>query len=116
MLLVAFLAGCGGAAEGPPRIRYGRDTCAECRMIIADERFAAAAREDGRALKFDDIGCLFAYRKSHPAAEAGWVRDSSSGRWIESAAAQFVVRKDLATPMVYGITAIKKGDHDEIRA
>ena len=64
VVLTLLLAGCSQATEiKPPTIRYGEDKCADCDMIINDERFAAAAiREisagDYESLLFDDIGDL----------------------------------------------------------
>ena len=48
-----FSAGCSGlSSDKAPNIRYGKDPCAECRMIIGDERFAAAfVNEDGEGYK-----------------------------------------------------------------
>ena len=39
---LAILAATGCATEGPPTVRYGHEECAHCRMIVNDERYAAA--------------------------------------------------------------------------
>ena len=48
-LLLAPLAGCGKQGhwpEGMAEIKWDRDTCARCNMVISDPRFAAELRGD----------------------------------------------------------------------
>ena len=108
-LVVALLfAGCSGQApDKAPSVRYGKDTCAECRMIIGDKRFAAAfITTDGETIKFDDIGCLRAYEREHVVMpKQAWVHDYLSEAWIDQAKAVFVHSEDMVTPMGYGIAA-----------
>lgn len=90
----------------PPKIGYGRDICAQCRMIIEDERFACAAvSADGRYLKFDDIGCMAANERENGQALRAWTRDAEGDGWIAKEKAVFVHSKDLVTPMGYGLAA-----------
>ena len=109
LCLGAFaLSGCGPQdLFKPPKIRYGRDVCAQCRMIIQEERFACAVvSAEGRALKFDDVGCLAAYKKdSDGRTERSWVHDTGSGGWLEEDRATFVYSRDLVTPMGHGFAA-----------
>lgn len=85
----------------PPRIRYGSDVCAQCRMIIQDERFAASASADGHFQKFDDIGCLAA----HTGFLRAWVHDAATGGWLEIEKAKFTYSRDFVTPMGHGFAA-----------
>ena len=61
---VAFgLGACGGDDDdaGPPEISYGSETCDRCRMVIGEERHAAALKgDDGEWLLFDDTGEMVA--------------------------------------------------------
>ncbi len=101
-------AGCGGQdLTKPPKMFYGRDGCAQCRMIIADERFAcAAATADRRFLKFDDIGCFAAHeKKSAEHVLRSWVRNAGADEWIGKEEARFVHSPNLVTPMGYGFAA-----------
>ncbi|MBI2095920.1 MAG: nitrous oxide reductase accessory protein NosL [Candidatus Omnitrophica bacterium] len=110
----AALAGCGKTdLSRPPKIFYGRDVCARCRMIIEDQRFACAAvSADGRFQKFDDIGCLAAYKNSsEERALRSWVRDAGADVWIGTEEAHFVHSRDLATPMGYGLAAFAAGEN-----
>src|SRR5690606_10861439 len=64
------------AGDGPPNISYGSDSCAHCKMIISDARFAAAWRDtNGKVLRFDDIGCMVGMYAEQPPAHGAtfWV-------------------------------------------
>jgi len=63
-LLISILpAGCQ-KGQGLPKIRYGEETCDHCRMIISEDRFAAAYRlNSGLIKKFDDIGCAIQHQE-----------------------------------------------------
>jgi copper chaperone NosL len=106
---VLALGGCGADTGRPPSIRYGEDACARCRMIISDDRFAAAlVTRDGETMRFDDVGCLVEHeagRPSSPAAAACWVRDSTGGGWLDARAATYVRSPEGRSPMAYGLTA-----------
>jgi hypothetical protein len=66
--LAAALSGCGKSAwpEGMAEIKWDRETCPRCSMVISDRRFAAELRGGPKdtVVKFDDIGCF-----------TFWVRD-----------------------------------------
>jgi copper chaperone NosL len=108
-VMAAALAagGCGGA-DGPPTVRYGQEGCAHCRMIVNDDRFAAAlVTPGGEALKFDEVGCLVEYRGANPgAAKAEWVRGYQSGEWHDARQALYVHGPRLHTPMGSGLAAV----------
>ncbi len=109
LLALAALAGaCAHRTEPePPDIRYGRDVCAECGMIIGDDRFAAAASVAGAdPLLFDDIGCLLVYRqKRRPAWAAVWVHDYESRSWVRAEGAWFLLSPQVRSPMGWGLAA-----------
>ena len=111
---VAFsiFTGCNKPAPaGPPTIHYGRDACAECGMIISDERFAAAplATHDGepRALLFDDPGEQLRYHHAHPQAKisAAYVHDFTTKQWTDAATAHYLKSDTIDTPMGTGLVA-----------
>ena len=61
--LAAALTGCGNKGnwpDGMAEIKWDRDTCVRCSMVISDRRFAAELRggPDNTVFKFDDPGCL----------------------------------------------------------
>jgi copper chaperone NosL len=109
-LAVVLAASLGCSARDlsePPEIAYGLEECVHCRMIISDERHAAAASfPGGGAHRFDDIGCLLS------ALEAGaeeprriWVHDARSLAWLDAHSASFVIEGRESTPMGSGIVA-----------
>ena len=60
--LAATLSGCkkDNWPDSMVEIKWDRDTCVRCSMVISDRRFAAQLRggPENTAFKFDDPGCL----------------------------------------------------------
>lgn len=106
MLLLA-LAGCGDTSQGPVEIRWDRDTCERCRMLISDRHFAAQLRDrDGKPHKFDDFGDLVAWMLERDLMDQPlplWVADMEDGHWLEARQAHF--SRWRTTPMGYGFGA-----------
>lgn len=111
-VLLASLLGCGGPVEpAPPEIRYGLDECATCRMIVSEERHAAAlvAEDGGRVERFDDLGCLVLRLAERESAGAHlWVHGTDG--WLDARRAVYVHHPEQATPMGYGYRAYAPGD------
>jgi copper chaperone NosL len=107
--LCAVAAGCSGATEDrPPTLRLGEEACDHCRMLINDERFAAALlTADGETRKFDEIGCLLDYQAANTApVRRYWVRCYRSSQWLDAPHAFFVHSPQLHTPMGCGLAAV----------
>jgi copper chaperone NosL len=107
-MAAGLIAGCGQVDIcRPPTIRFGEEACASCRMIIGDERFAAAlVAPTGDALKFDDIGCLVEHEAGGLRSDAAyWVRDAVSREWLDAREARFVHSPSVASPMGFGLAA-----------
>jgi len=117
--LAAALSACGKAGpwpEGMAEIKWDRDTCVRCSMVISDRRFAAEMRGGERNIvfKFDDIGCAVIWMntkaKDYPwLAEAGtrfWVADVAGGgeRWLEARKAHYAGGR--ISPMGYNYGAL----------
>jgi len=113
VLWMLLANGCGEPeSTGPPEIRLGLDDCAECRMILSDERFAAALvlrDEHGRLQKllFDDLGCLLVHRgkTNPPEGAAEYVKDYTAGDWLELEQATLVHAPELHSPMGFAVAA-----------
>lgn len=96
---------------GPPQIRYGEHECAACRMLVSDERFAAALvlEQGGKVTKlaFDDINCVFAYLSEHPPAGTHHVytHDLETRAWLDARQAVFIRSARLETPMASQVAA-----------
>ena len=112
--LALFVAGCSGdPGTGPVAIKWDRDTCTRCNMVLSDREHSAQVRRpaaDGsrsRVHTFDDIGCAVLWLEQQPwRDQAGveiWVTDYRDGAWIDARAAHFV--RGRVTPMQYGLGA-----------
>ena len=120
-LLLAPLAACGRKdswPEGMAEIKWDRDTCARCNMVISDPRFAAQLRggEKNTAFKFDDIGCLVFWQRDKAAqfpwmaepATRMWVADStdmSGAAWLDARQAHYLGGR--LSPMGYNFAAVR---------
>lgn len=114
MPLAILVAGCNRqTAIVPPKIHYGRETCADCGMIINDAHYAAAiafrAEPDApvQTAVFDDVGCLLSWRQHHASAPvaATWVKDVNTAAWLNAAEAVYLKSDQLSTPMGSGVAA-----------
>lgn len=117
LALLAPLAACGGdPLSGPPRLRLGREGCAECGMLVSEERSSAAMLIERRGrreyLFFDDIGCLLDH--AHWNADtlhitSSFVHDHGTRAWVDASAATYLLSDPdrLPTPMASGIAAFE---------
>jgi len=116
-VFLILVTACGGATitpDTPPVILYGEDVCAQCNMIISDERFAAGlvieqAPGVFEQRIFDDIGDLLMYEKAHAGEltiAAYYVHDYTSKEWIDGQNAYYIHSKELLTPMGSGLAAV----------
>jgi copper chaperone NosL len=114
--LAAALAGCSRAdlPEGLVEIKWDRDTCVRCNMIISDRRFAAQAwgGPKKQTYKFDDIGCAVIWLKAQgwggDAAVRIWVADSGGSdavNWLDARQAHYTGGK--SSPMGYNFAAVR---------
>jgi len=111
--LFAVHAACSREPEtGPVDVRFDRDTCDHCRMVLSDPRFAAEIRyfppgKGSKVAKFDDIGCAVTWLQEQPFAADEkteiWVIDYRNKEWIDARTATYVPMK--STPMEYGLGA-----------
>ncbi|MDT3737078.1 MAG: nitrous oxide reductase accessory protein NosL [Denitratisoma sp.] len=120
-LLLAPLAACGRKEswpEGMAEIKWDRDTCVRCNMVISDPRFAAQMRggEKNAAFKFDDVGCLVFWLRDKAAqypwmaepATRMWVADStdmSGTTWLDARQAHYLGGR--LSPMGYNFAAVR---------
>ncbi len=85
-LAAALLAACArdpAWPDGMVPIKWDRDTCTRCRMVISDRRFAAQMRGGPRAtvFNFDDIGCAVSWLRDK-AREHPWMSEPASRLWV----------------------------------
>lgn len=118
--LAAALSGCkkGNWPEEMVEIKWDRDTCVVCNMVISDRRFAGEMRggPNRTVFKFDDPGCMAIWLKEKAEkypwlADAGtrmWVADYNSKsrdemNWLDPRRAYFVTR---TSPMGFNFAAV----------
>ncbi len=121
--VVATLSACSSSADalGPVAVRWDRDPCTNCGMVISDRRYAAQVQSGpGRTpSKFDDLGCAIGWLEQQPwgrdAALRMWViepADPSSALWTEATRARFVRRH--GSPMGYDFAPATAGDEQGV--
>ena len=96
------------APTGDPIIHYGDETCARCRMVISDVKYAAAWRQsDGSEEHFDDIGCMVLLNgERHMGVDTRyWAHDFTSEAWLDALNLSYVHSPEIKSPMGYGIAA-----------
>lgn len=110
--LALSLGACSRQADRtPPQVRYGEQECEWCRMLISDERFAAALvfEDAGRVsrLAFDDISCVYHYLADHAvtAPATVYTHDLETRAWLDARQATFVRSEKLETPMASRVAA-----------
>lgn len=97
LCLALVLLGC---AQGAEPIRWGTDTCDQCRMVLADRRFGAEfVSRKGRVFKFDDAEELGRYLKAHPMTGTAYVTDGESGNLVPAEASVFLKADAIRSPM-----------------
>lgn len=112
-MLLLLLAACSGdPGKGPKEVKWDRDACERCRMVLSDRHYSAQVRvfpegKRSKVLFFDDIGCALLWLEEQPWNEDPrteiWVADHRSGNWIDARTATYV--KEKITPMEYGLGA-----------
>lgn len=113
--LLAVACGGSAAADKPPSITYGRDTCDYCRMLISESRFASGLVDaKGNQRVFDDIGDMLAVLQQEGVGDQRvWVHDYHTAEWIDGTAAAYAVTHDLVTPMGSGLVAFQSREAAE---
>ena len=112
--LLLMLTGCSGdPGTGAKEVKWDRDACERCRMVLSDRSYAAQIRylppnkQRSVVALFDDIGCATLWLadkpwKDDPQTEI-WVADYRTGDWIDARQATYV--KGRVTPMEFGLGA-----------
>lgn len=118
---VPLLGACKPQSEGPEPIRWGREFCPACGMIISEPQFAAEVRggPENVLTKFDDIGDAINWidMQGWPAPPKEiWVMDYDSGRagdqWLDARSAFY--RTGVISPMDYGFSAVRLPASDTV--
>ncbi len=116
ILLTFVLSSCSEKQTGPADVKWDRDACDRCQMMLSDRNFSAQIRvfpegKRSKVFQFDDVGCATLWLGA-PAQEKWqaniktqiWVTNYKTGKWIDAKTAWYV--KDQITPMNYGLGAV----------
>ncbi|MEW8508443.1 MAG: nitrous oxide reductase accessory protein NosL [Candidatus Thiodiazotropha sp.] len=109
-----LLIGCSGdSGSGPVEVKWDRDACERCRMVLSDRNHSAQIRyfppdkQRPVVARFDDIGCATLWLADKPWEQDPkteiWVTDHRTGSWIDATRATYVTGHH--TPMEYGLGA-----------
>lgn len=98
---------------GAKDVRFDRDACDRCRMVLSDPYFAAQIRyfpkgkSKSKVVKFDDIGCAMVWLQDKEFKDDAkteiWVSNHKDRSWINARTATFVHKR--TSPMEYGLGA-----------
>jgi len=101
--------GCKKTSIEPVEIQQG-EPCSYCKMEISEKRYAGEFIDsDGKAFKFDDIGCMvnFVQTRKITNVAAYFVIDFDDHQWLKAEDTYFVRSSDIETPMGGGLIAFR---------
>jgi copper chaperone NosL len=108
LISIILIAGCGKKEIKPVAIDEKSDQCEVCHMAVKDDGFATEViLENGKALLFDDIGCMYKWLGDNEGKKVNqsYVKDYDSKEWLQLEKASFVYDKPIKTPMAYNVIA-----------
>ncbi|MCW9014876.1 MAG: protein NosL [Gammaproteobacteria bacterium] len=107
--LLAFLSSCSKVDTGPVEVKWDRDACERCRMVLSDRLHSAQVRNgtNAKVYLFDDIGGAILWLSDkdwadHPKTEI-WVNHHTTGVWLDARKAVYISGQN--TPMAFGLGA-----------
>lgn len=114
--LGTLLAGCSSEPlTGPAEIKWDRDTCERCSMVISERPYAVQIRDPMKKVhKFDDFGCAVVWKEHQTFSDAEiefWAVDAraepAGSKWLDARQAAYLGGKH--SPMGYGFVAVAAG-------
>jgi copper chaperone NosL len=111
LLALLLFSGCDKPpSDGPTEIRWDRQSCEQCSMLISDRHFAGQYLDaKGKYHLFDDPGEMalsFMEKTASDEKAKLYVTDFKSGEWLKAREAHFT--EGHLTPMGYGYGASKE--------
>ncbi len=110
-LLIFLMTAC---SSGPEPIRYGKDKCIYCEMMIAEPNYGAElVTEKGRVHKFDAVECLINYKAEN--ADQAFTHELAIAfddpkKLHPIGSLEFVVSEKYQSPMGKNIAAFLEAD------
>ncbi|MCG8427194.1 MAG: hypothetical protein MI754_07560 [Chromatiales bacterium] len=123
LLLIVLLGACSERQNsGAVEVKWDRDACERCRMVLSDRQHSAQVRfqpigsKYTKVLMFDDIGCAVLWLEDKPWRDNPeteiWVTEHRNGEWIDARQANYV--QGQITPMEYGLGAQLEATSDSL--
>ncbi|GGK27021.1 hypothetical protein GCM10010965_19750 [Caldalkalibacillus thermarum] len=116
LALILVTAACQEKELPQPQAITELDQCEVCHMMVPDDyNTTQIILENGRVLKFDDIGCMFEWEKTHGDDDIAvrYVRDYLTEEWIVLEEAVFAYDSSFVTAMAYNVLSFKHQDEAE---
>ena len=83
--LVLLLAACSGAPEtGPKAVKWDRDACARCRMVLSERPYAAQVRYRGPDSRFTQVALFDVLKLYGSRVVELHLRQSKDNVWSEA--------------------------------
>ena len=118
IVLGLFFTACNSEVNTKPKeVKFDREVCERCKMIISDRNYAVQVvnPQDGKSYYHDDIGCAILWFEE---SEISWkneaiiyVADANSGKWIDAKKAFWTF--GATTPMDFGFSAYESKQDGE---
>jgi nitrous oxide reductase accessory protein NosL len=116
IMISVFIIACSEEKQtGVIGVKWDRDACERCQMMLSEHHFAAQIRvfpkeKRSKVYKFDDMGCavLWLAKQSYqndPKTEI-WVNHYQTNEWLNAKNSWFI--KQQSSPMNYGLGAQNK--------
>lgn len=111
-----MLFGLQSCSSGPEPIRFGKDACHFCKMIISDQRFGAELITDKHKIyKFDDTHCIVSFLKAGELKQTQitdiyLVDYSQQGQLVKASESFLLQSDDLRSPMGGNVAAFTAED------
>jgi len=92
-------------SDGPPNVILDDSVCAECGMILSDERFVTASilksDDELKPVVFDDFNCQLNFEQKHLdlVIIKRWSHSYTDSTWVDTAAGWFVQSPQIRSPM-----------------
>ena len=111
LLFLAFMALISACEAQTKPIKFGKDACSHCRMIISDPRFGAElVTTKGKVFMFDDLNCYWNFRNAQKMQETDIAHSvvvlfNQPGTFRNAGEACFLGSREIRSPMGSGVAA-----------
>lgn len=112
VLFSLLFVACNSQIDTKPKdIKFDREVCERCKMIISDRNYAVQVinKNDGKRYYFDDIGCSILWFQENGLTWENdaiiYVTDAKNGEWLDAKKAYWTF--GAVTPMNFGFSAFK---------